>query len=88
MMAGGIPVYIPTVRTAWGLIGPMRWDALDQTAARSAIRNHPLVTEPVSLGASRAPSASPSSACTYDATIPQAELISSASATSALHLVR
>src|ERR1700693_5884970 len=27
MMAGGIPVYLPTLRNAWGLIGPMRWDA-------------------------------------------------------------
>src|ERR1700712_2517867 len=30
MMAGGVPVYVPTVRNAWGLIGPMRWDALEE----------------------------------------------------------
>jgi len=46
MMAGGIPVYIPTVRNAWGLIGPMRWDALDEAALRERIRNHPLVKDP------------------------------------------
>src|SRR6201992_2782226 len=32
LISGGIPVYVPTVRNAWGLIGPMRWDALDETA--------------------------------------------------------
>src|ERR1700689_2473866 len=46
MIAGGIPVYIPTVRNAWGLIGPMRWDALDETALRGRIRSHPLVKDP------------------------------------------
>src|ERR1700684_2321472 len=45
MIAGGIPIYIPAVRNAWGLIGPMRWDALDETALRERIRHHPLVQE-------------------------------------------
>jgi ornithine decarboxylase len=60
MMAGGIPVYIPTVRNAWGLIGPMRWDALDETALRERIRSHPLARTR-RPGASRARSASLSS---------------------------
>src|ERR1700741_5194509 len=45
MMAGGIPVYVPTVRNAWGLIGPMRWDTLDETPRREAIRHPPLGKE-------------------------------------------
>src|ERR1700735_4339031 len=45
MMAGGIPVYIPTTRNAWGLIGPMRWDALDEDLLRERIRTHPLVRD-------------------------------------------
>ena len=43
MICGGIPVYIPTTRNAWGLIGPMRWDTLDEEQLRERIRNHPLV---------------------------------------------
>lgn len=43
MISGGVPIYVPTVRNAWGLIGPMRWDMLDEKALREAIRNHPLV---------------------------------------------
>src|ERR1700723_3070281 len=46
MISGGIPVYIPTVRNAWGLIGPMRWDAFDETALRERIRSHLLVKDP------------------------------------------
>ncbi|CUU20205.1 Ornithine decarboxylase EC 41117 CDS [Bradyrhizobium sp.] len=45
MINGGIPIYVPTIRNAWGLIGPMRWDMLDEKALREAIRNHPLVTD-------------------------------------------
>src|ERR1700751_3498994 len=30
MINGGIPVYVPTIRNAWGLIGPMRWDAVGE----------------------------------------------------------
>src|SRR5665213_3056432 len=26
MINGGVPVYVPTLRNAWGLIGPMRWE--------------------------------------------------------------
>ena len=34
MINGGIPIYVPTMRNAWGLIGPMRWDVLDEKALR------------------------------------------------------
>jgi ornithine decarboxylase len=33
---------VPTVRNAWGLIGPMAWDALEEKALRECIRTHPL----------------------------------------------
>ena len=39
LISGGIPVYVPTARNAWGLIGPMRWDALDETTLRERIRD-------------------------------------------------
>src|SRR6202162_5933282 len=37
MIAGGIPVYVPTLRNAWGLIGPMDWGALDEEKLRERI---------------------------------------------------
>src|SRR5262249_58484946 len=46
MISGGIPVYVPTARNAWALIGPMAWDALDETALRERIRTHPLMKDP------------------------------------------
>src|SRR5215470_13313578 len=46
LISGGIPVYVPTTRNAWGLIGPMRWDALDEEQLRERIRSHPLVKDP------------------------------------------
>src|SRR4029453_2619532 len=46
LIGGGIPVYVPTVRNAWGLIGPMSWAAFDEGALRERIRNHPLVKDP------------------------------------------
>ena len=45
MINGGVPVYVPTIRNPWGLIGPMRWDMLDEKTLREAIRNHPLVAD-------------------------------------------
>src|SRR5580698_2567636 len=46
MINGGVPVYVPTSRNAWGLIGPMHWEALDEEALRQSIRHHPLVKDP------------------------------------------
>jgi ornithine decarboxylase len=75
MMAGGIPVYVPTVRNAWGLIGPMRWDTLDETALRERIRNHPLVKDPDAWQKPRPFRVAVVEECTYDGTIHSAEMI-------------
>jgi ornithine decarboxylase len=75
MMAGGIPLYIPTVRNAWGLIGPMRWDALDETALREQIRTHPLVKDPEAWRKPRPFRVAVIEQCTYDGTIHSAEMI-------------
>ena len=58
MMAGGIPSIFRRYETP-GLIGPMH-DALDETALRERIRNHPLVKDPEAWR-KRGRSASPSS---------------------------
>jgi ornithine decarboxylase len=75
MMSGGIPVYVPTVRNAWGLIGPMRWDALEETALRERIRNHPLVKDRDAWNKPRPFRVAVVEQCTYDGTIHSAEMI-------------
>ncbi|MGY3239477.1 MULTISPECIES: Orn/Lys/Arg family decarboxylase [unclassified Bradyrhizobium] len=75
MINGGIPVYVPTIRNAWGLIGPMRWDALDEKALREAIRYHPLVSDKEAWRKERPFRVAVVEQCTYDGTIHNAEMI-------------
>ncbi len=75
LIGGGIPVYVPTVRNAWGLIGPMRWDKLDETALREAIRTNPLVSDPDAWQRPRPFRVAVVEQCTYDGTIHNAEMI-------------
>ena len=42
LIGGAIPIYLPTDRNAYGLIGPIRPDDLDETSIREQIRDHPL----------------------------------------------
>src|SRR5579862_6068907 len=46
LMGGAIPLYLSTDRNAYGLIGPIRPEDLDETAIRERIRANPLVTDP------------------------------------------
>src|SRR6201993_647967 len=75
MISGGIPIYVPTVRNAWGLIGPMRWDALDEKKLRERIRNHPLVKHPEAWRKERPFRVAVIEQCTYDGSIHSAEMI-------------
>ncbi len=75
MISGGIPVYVPTLRNPWGLIGPMDWDALDETALRERIRTHPLVKDPEAWRKPRPFRVAVVEQCTYDGTIYSAEMI-------------
>lgn len=75
MISGGIPVYVPTVRNAWGLIGPMDFAALDEEALRERIRTHPLVTDPEAWRKPRPFRVAVVEQCTYDGTIHNAEMI-------------
>jgi len=75
LMSGGIPVYVPTDRNAYGLIGPMLPEALDETAIRAAIRANPLVTDPDAWQAERPFRVAVIEQCTYDGTIYSAEQI-------------
>ncbi len=75
MISGGIPVYVPTIRNPWGLIGPMNWEALDEETLRQQIRNHPLVKDPEAWRRPRPFRVAVIEQCTYDGTIYSAEMI-------------
>jgi ornithine decarboxylase len=75
MLSGGIPVYVPTMRNAWGLIGPMGWESLEEEALRERIRNHPLVKDPEAWRKPRPFRVAVVEQCTYDGTIHSAEMI-------------
>jgi ornithine decarboxylase len=75
LLAGGIPVYLPTDRNAHGLIGPMEAASLDETKIREAIRNHPLVTDKNAWQRERPFRAAVIEQCTYDGTIYSAQEI-------------
>jgi ornithine decarboxylase len=75
MIAGGLPVYIPTVRNAWGLIGPMCHEAFDEDTLRERIRTHPLVKDPEAWKRPRPFRVAVVEQCTYDGTIHNAEMI-------------
>jgi len=75
LISGGVPIYVPTVRNAWGLIGPMRWDLLDEEHLRQQIRNNPLVKDPDAWRKERPFRVAVVEQCTYDGSIHSAEMI-------------
>ena len=75
LLTGGIPVYMPTGRNAYGLIGPIEPAALEPTAIREAIRRNPLVKDPDAWQRPRPFRAAVIEQCTYDGTIYSAEHI-------------
>jgi ornithine decarboxylase/arginine decarboxylase len=75
LIGGGVPVYLPTDRNSYGLIGPLRADALDERAIREAIRNNPLVKDPEAWRRPRPFRAAVIEQCTYDGTIYDAKYL-------------
>jgi ornithine decarboxylase/arginine decarboxylase len=75
LLSGGIPVYLPVGRNAYGLIGPIREDALEERSIRASIRNHPLVRNPDAWRQERPFRVAVIEQCTYDGTIYDAEMI-------------
>ena len=74
-LGGGIPVYLETDRNAYGLIGPIDAEALDETRIREAIRDNPLVTDPMAWRRERPFRVAVIEQCSYDGTIISAEII-------------
>jgi len=44
--AGAIPIFLPTARNSFGMIGAVDWDAWDEKYLREQIRANPLVKDP------------------------------------------
>jgi ornithine decarboxylase len=75
LQAGGIPIFLPTDRNAYGLIGPIDYAALDETRLREQIRLHPLVRDPEAWCRKRPFRVGVIEQCSYDGTIYSAEMI-------------
>ncbi len=76
LLGGGVPVYLPTDRNAYGMVGPIDYAALDETPhPRGAIRANPLVTDPEAWQRPRPFRVAVIEQCTYDGTIYDAQLI-------------
>lgn len=75
LLGGGTPVYLPTERNAFGLIGPITPEAFDETSIREAIRANPLVKDPDAWTRERPFRVAVIEQCTYDGTIYNAQSI-------------
>ena len=75
LMGGGIPIYLSADRNAYGLIGPIRPEELDETAIRERIRDCPLIKDPDAWKRERPFRVAVIEQCTYDGTIYDAERI-------------
>ncbi|MGD0564674.1 MAG: Orn/Lys/Arg decarboxylase N-terminal domain-containing protein [Roseiarcus sp.] len=75
LLSGGVPIFLPAERNAYGLIGPIRADAFDETAIRERIRANPLVEDPEAWKRERPFRVAVIEQCTYDGTIYDAERI-------------
>ncbi len=75
LLAGGIPVYLPTDRNTYGMVGPLEYAALDEDRLRAAIRANPLVRDPEAWTRPRPFRVAVIEQCTYDGTIYDATMI-------------
>ena len=75
LLAGGIPVYLETERNHHGMMGPINYNALDETAIREKIKTHPLITDDHAWLRKKPFRAAVINHCTYDGTIYNANAI-------------
>ena len=67
--AGAIPVFLPTARNPFGMIGAVDWEAWDETWLREQIRANPLVKDPERSKTARPFRLACIQLATYDGTI-------------------
>ena len=75
ILAGGVPVYLETERNHHGLMGPIDYNALDETAIREKIKAHPLITDELAWERKKPFRVAIINQCTYDGTIYNARAI-------------
>ncbi len=75
LLGGGVPVYLPTDRNVYGMVGPIEHAALDERRIRAAIRANPLVDDPDAWQRPRPFRVAVIEQCTYDGTIYDATVI-------------
>ena len=69
VQAGAIPIFLPTARNAFGMIGAVDWDAWDEASLRKRIAEHPLVKDKARAEAERPFRLACIQLATYDGTI-------------------
>lgn len=69
VQAGAIPIFLPTARNAFGMIGAVDWEAWTEDDLREQIRRHPLVTDKERAGAARPFRLACIQLATYDGTV-------------------
>jgi ornithine decarboxylase len=69
VQAGAIPIYLPTARNSFGMIGAVDWQAWDETRLRQQIAAHPLVADKSRADAERPFRLACIQLATYDGTI-------------------
>jgi len=74
-LGGAIPIYLETDRNAYGLIGPIDYEALDADKIREKIRTNPLVKDKDAWKKERPFRVAVIQQCSYDGTIYSAEMI-------------
>ncbi|HZF26477.1 MAG TPA: ornithine decarboxylase [Steroidobacteraceae bacterium] len=69
VQAGAIPIFLPTARNPFGMIGAVDWDAWDEKYLREQIRAHPLLKDASKAKAERPFRLACIQLATYDGTI-------------------
>jgi arginine/lysine/ornithine decarboxylase len=69
VQAGAIPIFLPTSRNPFGMIGAVDWEAWDEAYLREQIRTNPLVTDPGRHKAARPFRLACIQLATYDGTV-------------------
>lgn len=75
VQAGAIPIYLPTARNAFGMVGAMDWDAFDEDYIRAQIKDNPLIQDPELYKAERPFRLAVIQLATYDGTIYNAKRV-------------
>jgi arginine/lysine/ornithine decarboxylase len=75
IQAGAIPIFLPTARNSFGMIGAVDWDAWDEDYLRERIRKNPLVKDSEQYKAARPFRLACIQLATYDGTIYNVEKV-------------